>query len=128
MAYTSQFIHARTCYGHLAGETAVHLLERMVKARWLVRSGRDYAVTETGKARLGAIGVDVERARSKRRAFARGCLDLTQRRPHLAGALGDALLDVFFERGWIQRVPASRAVILTPSGKASLRQIFARRW
>jgi DNA-binding transcriptional ArsR family regulator len=119
-----QFLHARTCYGHLAGETAVRLLDAMVKARWLVPSRRDYAVTGTGEAKLSEIGVEVGAARNSRRLFARACVDLTQRRPHLGGALGDALLDLLIKRGWVQRMRRSRAVVITPSGEANLRRLF----
>src|SRR5688572_25418727 len=83
-----QFLHARTCYGHLAGEMAVKVLEAMLKARWLTAAGRDFAVTRHGETKLAALGVDLAAARQPRRVFARACVDLTQRRPHLGGALG----------------------------------------
>lgn len=121
---TPQFIHARTCYGHLAGETAVRVLEAMVKAHWLVPSGRDYVVTEAGETKLVEIGVDVVGARNKRGVLARGCIDLTQRHPHLGGALGDALLVLLLERGWIQRMRGSRAVLITATGRTNLRRLF----
>jgi len=121
---TPQFIHPRTCYGHLAGETAVRVLEAMVKAHWLVPSGRDYVVTEAGETKLVEIGVDVVGARNKRGVLARGCIDLTQRHPHLGGALGDALLVLLLERGWIQRMRGSRAVLITATGRTNLRRLF----
>lgn len=119
-----QFARARTCYGHLAGETGVRLLDAMLKARWLSSSERDYSVTEVGEAKLREIGVDLDAARKRRRLFARGCVDLTQRRAHLGGALGDELLDLLLERGWIQRMHGSRAVIITPAGQENLRRAF----
>jgi DNA-binding transcriptional ArsR family regulator len=111
-----EFLYARTCYGHLAGEMAVKVLEHMLKARWLAAEGRDYTVTSTGKAKLAQLDVDVDSIRPPRRVFARACVDLTQRRPHLGGALGEALLETYVARGWILRQRRSRVVTITPKG------------
>ena len=119
-----QFLQARTCYGHLAGEMAVRILQAMLKARWLAPEGRDFTVTRFGEGKLAALGVDVAAARRSRRAFARSCVDLTQRRPHLGCALGDALLDLYLARGWVQRHRRSRVVRITPDGQHSFRQVF----
>jgi DNA-binding transcriptional ArsR family regulator len=119
-----QFLHARTCYGHLAGEMAVRILEAMLKVRWLAPDRRDFTVTRLGEERLAALDVDLGAARRSRRAFARSCVDLTQRRPHLGGALGDALLDVYVARGWIQRHRRSRVVSITPKGHENFMRVF----
>lgn len=119
-----QFLHSRTCYGHLAGELAVQLLEAMLKARWLATQGNDYRVTGLGETRFAELGVDMASARERRRAFARACVDLTQRRPHLGGALGDALLASYVAQGWIQRHRRSRVVSITPKGNESFRRVF----
>ena len=119
-----QFLHARTCYGHLAGEMAVRILEAMLKARWLAADGRDFAVTRLGEAKLAALDVDLVAARQPRRVFARACVDLTQRRPHLGGALGEALLDLYVARGWVQRQRRSRVVGITPKGHENFRRAF----
>jgi DNA-binding transcriptional ArsR family regulator len=118
------FLRARTCYGHLAGEIAVGLLDSMVKARWLAQDGADFRVTATGEPRLEALGLDLAATRLRRRAFARACVDLTQRRPHLGGALGDALLELYLERGWVQRSRRSRVVSVTPRGQQGFEQII----
>src|SRR5207237_10861363 len=101
------------------------VLAGMLKARWLTANGEDYAVTRRGEGKLAELGVDLAAARSGRRAFARGCVDLTQRRLHLSGALAAALLDVYVRRGWVQRSPRSRIVSITPKGRAGFRQWFA---
>lgn len=119
-----QFLHARSCYGHLAGEMAVRLLEAMLKSRWLTPDGRDYALTRLGETKLSALGVDVPALREGRRVFARACVDLTQRRNHLGGALGEALLDVYVERGWIRTRRKSRAVDITPKGHESFKRVL----
>ena len=121
---SEQFQHARTCYGHLAGETAVKMLDGMLRSRWLVCEEGEYSVTRGGEKSLGRLGIDLSATRKPRRAFARACVDLTQRRPHLGGALGDALLDLFVDRGWVLRSRRSRAVSITPGGRESFRHWF----
>jgi len=120
----AQFLNARTCYDHLAGEMAVRVCEAMLKARWLTPEGRDFLVTRSGEKALAALDVNLDAARRSRRVFARACVDLTQRRPHVGGALGAALLDVYVERGWILRARRSRVVTITPRGRESFRQVF----
>jgi len=119
-----QFLHARTCYGHLAGEMAVKVLEGMLQARWLTANGRDFDITRLGEKKLIALGVDLVAAHRPRRTFARACVDLTQRRAHLGGALGDALLGLYVARGWVQRHPRSRVVSITPKGRENFRRVF----
>ena len=119
-----QFLHARTCYDHLAGETAVRLCEAMLKARWLMAAGRDFRVTRVGDRKLTALDVDLDAARRARRVFARACVDLTQRRRHLGGALGAAFLDLSVARGWILRARSSRAVTITPRGNEAFMKLF----
>jgi len=119
-----QFLNARTCYDHLAGETAVRVCEAMLKARWLTAEARDFRVTRLGEKELAALEVDLAAARRSRRVFARACVDLTQRRPHIGGALGAALLDLYVERGWILRARRSRVVTITPKGQEAFRRAF----
>lgn len=119
-----QFLHARTCYDHLAGETAVRVCEAMLRARWLTAAGRDFRVSPFGEKKLAALGVDIDSVRKGRRVFARACVDLTQRRPHLGGALGAALLHLCVARGWILRTRRSRAVTITPKGNEAFAKLF----
>lgn len=120
-----QFLQSRTCYDHLAGEVAVQVLENLLKARWLTAQGNDYTVTALGARQFAALGIDLEAARATRRSFARACVDLTQRRPHLSGALGAALLDYAVARGWVLREKRSRVVTITPKGHAGFRKLCA---
>ena len=119
-----QFLHARTCYGRLAGEMAVKVFEGMLQARWLTANGRDFTVTRLGEKQLTALGVDLIAARRPRRVFARTCVDLTQRRAHIGGALKDALLKLYVARGWIQRHRRSRVVSITPKEQENFRGLF----
>jgi DNA-binding transcriptional ArsR family regulator len=87
-----QLRDARTCYDHLAGVAGVRLLDGLLERGWLEVAESGYRLTPSGAGALARAGVDVEAARAARRAFAIGCLDWTERRPHLGGALGAALL------------------------------------
>jgi DNA-binding transcriptional ArsR family regulator len=120
----SQFLHCRTCYDHLAGEMAVQVCQTMLKARWLTPAGPEFKTTRLGREKLAALGIDSGLEAKGRRAFARGCVDLTQRRPHLAGALGAGLLDFYVREGWVLRSPRSRVVNITPKGNAGFRRML----
>ena len=120
-----QFLHARTCYDHLAGETAVRICEAMTKGRWMTAEGRDFRLTRLGEKKLAGLDIDLAAVRRSPRAFARACVDLTQRRPHLGGALGAALLDLYIARRWILRMRRSRAVNITPGGDEAFGKLFA---
>ena len=120
-----EFLKARTCYDHLAGETAVRICEGMLKAQWITAEGRDFRITCLGEMRLAALGIDLAATGRSTRAVARACVDLTQRRPHLGGSLGAALLDLYFARGWILRMRRSRAVSITPKGLETFGKLFA---
>lgn len=113
---------ARTCYDHLAGWLGVAIAEAMLARRFLIEAGDGFAPTASGEAWLAALGVDVAAARRARRAFARGCLDWSERRPHLAGALGAALAVRLFALGWVERVAGERTVRLTGTGRGALRR------
>ena len=120
-----QFLQARTCYDHLAGDMAVQVCEAMLKARWLTQEGRDFHVTTLGKKKLAALNVSITSAHDSRRVFARACVDLTQRRPHIGGVLGAALLDFYVADGWILRQPRSRVVSVTAKGQRKFHSLFA---
>jgi len=111
----------RTCYDHLAGRLGVELTAALHAGGFLRRRGRTYLVTRRGEQLLTELGVDVARARAERRAFAFPCLDWTERRAHLAGALGAALADRLFSLGWVERVGRGRAAALTERGRDELR-------
>lgn len=118
---------ARTCYDHMGGTLAVALHDRFLAKGWLVEDAGEgviYAASRDGAWALQDLGVDVEAARGMRRRFAFGCLDWSERRPHLGGALGAALLSVALKRRWVLRELDSRALEITPQGRAELRSWF----
>jgi DNA-binding transcriptional ArsR family regulator len=112
---------ARTCYDHLAGRIAVELAEALERDKVIRTSGeRDYQLGARGIAWMADLGLDVAALRSSRRAFARRCLDWTERRPHVAGALGAALCARMLSLGWIARRPGTRALRITLRGAREL--------
>jgi DNA-binding transcriptional ArsR family regulator len=116
---------ARVCYDHRAGELAVAVWSSL-QANGALASGRaGLGLSESGAARFRALGVDVDAAARQRRVFCRPCLDWGERRDHLAGALGAALLQRLYELRWAARVKGSRVVEFSAVGEHNLRAAFA---
>ncbi|WP_349260206.1 winged helix-turn-helix domain-containing protein [Actinocrinis sp.] len=109
--------HARTCYDHLAGVVGVAIADAMTE-RGLLNWAHGLALTEAGGKWLADLGIEVRA--SARRPAVRSCLDWTERRPHLAGAVGAAVCRHAFDRGWITRVGSTRAVTVTDTGREAL--------
>ncbi len=121
-----ELCYARTCYDHLAGEVGVRLTEGLLRNGMLLQvGGRDYELTERGARLLKGWKIEAGRLRDGRRSFARRCMDWTERREHLAGALGAAICQKFFDLRWIRRDRTSRAVHVSPQGERELSKLFA---
>jgi hypothetical protein len=123
---------ARTCYDHLAGSLGVALADALVAGGHMELTNDAGLITESGVALLVRIGVDgdgglARTGKRSRRPFCRPCLDWSERRPHLAGALGAALCTHFLAKGWIRRAEGTRAVTITPKGQQSFRDAFGLR-
>lgn len=115
---------ARSCYDHPAGVVAVDLTQRMKSSGAIRASGEwEYELGRNGETFSGKIGVDLETIRRGRRAFARRCLDWTERKPHLAGALGAALLTRLVELEWVAKKKDSRVVRITHLGERKIGEI-----
>ena len=112
---------ARTCYDHIAGTLGVSLHDRFKTLGWLstAATGSDdaYDVTRVGTKAFEALGIDLEATRTLRRRFASACLDWSERRPHVGGALGAALLHVALKRKWLIQDLDSRALTITKLGR-----------
>lgn len=108
----------RSCYDHLAGQIAVELSES------LTASGRDFNLTEEGAGRLQQIGLDLHGLKAGRRPFCKPCLDWSERRPHIAGGVGAAILTRFKDLGWVRPRDRDRTMNLTAAGERGLRDIF----
>jgi DNA-binding transcriptional ArsR family regulator len=131
---------ARTCYDHLAGRLGVAVFQALVAREALqdlqlsslpprkVRSGLGPVALGSAADRVfGQLGVEVERVSQTRRPLATACLDWTENRPHLAGALGAAVCSAFLQAGWVRRRADSRAVTLTQAGQSALAQLTGTR-
>ena len=114
----------RTCYDHLAGRVGVALADALTREGHVVLSEDGGTVTDSGTVFLRGIGIELTPDRPRQRCFCRPCLDWSERRPHLAGALGAALADTAFERGWIERLRDTRAVAVTKPGEAAMSDLF----
>lgn len=119
---------ARTCYDHLAGRLGVELTEALqdVQVLQIEEQKRCYQITEKGTFFLTQFGIDLEQLRRQRRAFAYPCLDWSEHRYHLAGALGAAFSERLFQLSWIERGSSNRAVRLTLRGQEELKNIFGK--
>jgi DNA-binding transcriptional ArsR family regulator len=115
---------ARVCYDHLAGDLGVLIFDGLQQRRLLRSSESGLALTARGRQFCAEFGIALERLEGERRTLCRACLDWSVRRPHLAGALGAALLDRCFELGWARRARGSRIVNFSAAGEAALRERF----
>jgi DNA-binding transcriptional ArsR family regulator len=116
---------ARICYDHLAGELGVQVFEKLVELGMLRQDQTGLWLTESGRAWFAGMGIDTDALGKLRRVFCKACLDWSERRHHLAGALGAALLLQITDRGWARRAVNSRAIIFTNRGEKSLREALA---
>ncbi|KOS04440.1 ArsR/SmtB family transcription factor [Paenibacillus polymyxa] len=116
---------ARTCYDHVAGQLGVQLMSFFIQKGILSEDQDGLHITEPGETFFTDFQIDLTQTRQKRRSFSHKCLDWSERRHHLAGALGNALLDRLFELNWIERLPTTRAIRITADGKRGIKEIFS---
>ncbi|WP_222183848.1 ArsR/SmtB family transcription factor [Geminicoccus harenae] len=115
---------ARVCYDHLAGELGVAMLDGLVRDGRLAHEDGQLRLTEAGEAFMADFGIGLVDLRQGRRPLCRACLDWSERRPHLAGSLGAALLQRFQALGWASREAGSRVVRFSPAGRAEFAATF----
>jgi DNA-binding transcriptional ArsR family regulator len=121
---------ARTCYDHIAGTLGVSLHDCFQKLGWLSGdSGNrdDCDLTPSGTKAFEALGIDIDATRTLRRRFAYACVDWSERRPHLGGALAAEFLNLALERRWILRDLDSRALGVTNLGRREMTKRFGVR-
>ena len=121
---------ARTCYDHIAGTLGVSLHDRFKKLGWLAgesNAGNAYDLTPPGAKAFEALGVDIEATRTLRRRFAYPCVDWSERRPHVGGAVGAALLNVALKRKWVIQDLDSRALSVRRVGRREMSSRFGLR-
>ncbi|HAT30231.1 MAG TPA: transcriptional regulator [Janthinobacterium sp.] len=119
--------HARTCYDHMAGSVAVALHDHVKAQGWLLADGpdnADYQLSGAGVAGCARLGLDLAALRGLRRRFACPCLDWSERRPHIGGALGAALLQLALRRGWVEADLDSRALAVSEQNQGRMLAAF----
>lgn len=117
--------YCRTCYHHLAGKVGVLLTEKF-RQKKLIEIGKDshFILTPKGESFFKAFGIDTETLHQKRTLFAKACIDFSERKYHLGGALGRALFDKMLEKAWIEPVENSREIKITQKGRKAFTDLF----
>jgi DNA-binding transcriptional ArsR family regulator len=118
---------ARTCYDHIAGRVGVLMHDRLHTLKWLSAVSKNdsaYELTSAGTKAFEALGIEIEATRALRRRFACACLDWSERRPHIGGALGAALLKTALKKKWVSQDLDSRALAVTAFGKREMQNRF----
>lgn len=108
---------ARTCYDHLAGKISVEIVNALLNKNIICLDKDSFKVTEFGEKWFDEIGINIDNLKSKKRSFAHKCLDWTERKHHIAGALGNAILEKFLEKDFIRKKKNSREILITTVGK-----------
>ncbi|MEO6006036.1 MAG: winged helix-turn-helix domain-containing protein [Opitutus sp.] len=118
-----QPIHqARFCYDHLAGRLGVEITAAMVEQKILRADGKSFVLSPKGEHWFSNLGVKIEAVRTRRRVFACACLDWSERKDHLGGALGAAFAEQLLQAGWLKRKTGTRVAIVTALGSKGLAQ------
>jgi DNA-binding transcriptional ArsR family regulator len=115
---------ARICYDHLAGRLSVDLTDALVAREYILLGDAAAEITTTGARFFTEFGIELNRLGSSHRHACRLCLDWTERRPHIAGAIGAAITRRCFELGWMERMKGSHAVLVTPLGRRGFQETF----
>ena len=110
----------RTCYDHLAGRVGVALADSLVRENILKLEDKQYLLTQKGIRWFAGHDIDTTALQRQRRNFSRSCLDWTERRPHLAGSLGAAILQMMLDQQWVRKMTNTRAIQVTPKGRKAL--------
>ena len=117
--------HARVCYNHLAGDLGVQMMDSLLAKNLLTPENEGLGLTESGKSFFEEFAIDFEPLEKLRRPLCKSCLDWSNRRSHLAGSLGSALLTRFYDLGWAHRVENSRIVSFNVRGEREFMRMFA---
>lgn len=115
---------ARVCYDHLAGELGVLIYEGLLQRRALHHDANGLKLTRAGEQMFQKMGIDTIALAAQRRSFCRTCLDWSERRHHLAGSLGAALLSRIIDLGWAARAKDSRVLRFSAAGEAAMHELF----
>lgn len=120
----SEFTYARTCYKHLAGEVGVKITNALIAKKIILPLERNYIVTKFGEQWFLKQGIFPKKLQKSPRSFAHQCLDWSERKHHLAGALGDAFLEMMLNNDWLRKQKDSRNLTLTYKGKNQIKELL----
>lgn len=120
----SDIKYCRTCYDHLAGKVGVLITEKLVLQKMIELQNKTYTLTTKGNKFFKDFGIDMNDLQSKRRVLAKPCLDWSERKYHISGSLGAALLDKMLHSDWLRRKRNSRAIIITSKGQSEIYNKF----
>lgn len=116
--------YCRTCYDHLAGKVGVLLTEKLVSRHIIELKDKDFVLTAEGFEFFTGLGINPSDLQGKRRQFAKPCLDWSERKYHLAGSLGAAILEVMIQKDWVRKTKNSRNIIITSMGEKAIKEVF----
>jgi DNA-binding transcriptional ArsR family regulator len=116
--------YCRSCYDHLAGRIGVAVTEGLLDRALIAPEGTQYIVTAPGLKWFTRLGIDIDELKTRRRAFAKQCLDWSERRHHIAGSLGAVLLEKMLDEDWIRKTKNSRAIVITSQGEKKLYELL----
>jgi DNA-binding transcriptional ArsR family regulator len=117
--------YCRTCYDHLAGKVGVLITDSLLKQQLLVDKGnKSFEISSKGTKWFMNLGIDIDSLQGERRVLIKPCLDWSERRYHIAGSLGAALLEMMLSSGWIRRTRQSRAIVITGKGQQAIYKHF----
>lgn len=117
----SGITYIRTCYDHIAGKIGVEIATSLIRNKIIEEIDQCYEITPYGKEWFASIGITIDQLKLQKRSFAYPCLDWSERKHHLAGALGAALLETLLQNDWVRRIKNSRELVITTKGKTELK-------
>lgn len=119
--------YCRSCYDHLAGKIGVAITDRLLHNKLIATAADVYEVTTIGRKWFAGLGIDIADLQTRRRIFSKPCLDWSERRHHMAGSLGAALLSAMLQEDWIRPTRNSRALVVTGKGEKKLQESLGLR-
>jgi predicted transcriptional regulator len=116
--------YARKCYDHLAGWAGVKIADALQSNGLILLNTDRYSTTDVGEKWFWGLGINISEVRQMKRKFAYPCLDWSERKHHIGGALGASFLNILFKNDWIKKTEHSREIIITAKGKAELNRLL----
>lgn len=116
--------YCRTCYDHLAGKVGVLIADKLVSRKIIKLQDKTFIVTKKGNIFFSKFGLELVKLKKQKRYYSKACLDWSERKYHLAGSLGNALLEKMLELDWLRKTKNSRAIVITSLGQNELKERF----